>query len=35
MQFGDFIQDGLNGTMHFSHDYFKEAVQTLLLGDSF
>ena len=31
MQFGNFIQDGLNGIVIFSHHYFKEAVQTLLL----
>ena len=32
MQFGGFIIDGLNGRILFSHTYFKEAVQTLLLG---
>lgn len=31
MQFGFFIRDGLNGVLTFSHNYFKEAVQALLL----
>ena len=34
MQFGGFIVDGINGTIYFSHSYFKEAVQALLLGKS-
>lgn len=32
MQFGFFIFEGLNGVLKFSHDYFKEAVQALLLN---
>jgi hypothetical protein len=32
MQFGNFIQDGLSGLITFSHEYFKEAVQSLLLS---
>jgi hypothetical protein len=32
MKFGNFIQDGLGGLLTFTHDYFKEAVQTLLLS---
>ncbi len=32
MIFGFFIKDGLNGVLIFSHDFFKEAVQSLLLG---
>ncbi|CAF0851226.1 unnamed protein product [Brachionus calyciflorus] len=31
MQFGNFLQEGLNGVILFSHVYFKEAVQALLL----
>ncbi len=32
MQFGFFLQEGFNGVLTFSHDYFKKAVQTLLLA---
>jgi len=31
MQFGFFIYEDVNGALKFSRDYFKEAVQTLLL----
>lgn len=31
MQFGFFIYEDFNGMLKFSHDYFKEAVQTMLL----
>lgn len=32
MTFGFFIQNNLGGILSFSHEYFKESVQTLLLG---
>jgi hypothetical protein len=32
MLFGSFIIESLNGMICFTHDYFKEAVQSLLLG---
>ena len=32
MTFGFFIQDNFNGVLSYSHEYFKESVQTLLLG---
>ena len=32
MQMGFFIREGYNGTLLFSHDYFKEAVKALLLN---
>jgi hypothetical protein len=35
MKFGHFIQDGLGGLLTFTHDYFKEAVQSLLLSELF
>ncbi|CAF1140264.1 unnamed protein product, partial [Brachionus calyciflorus] len=31
IQFGNFLQEGFNGVILFSHVYFKEAVQALLL----
>ena len=31
MQFGFFLHEGFSGVLTFSHDYFKEAVQALLL----
>ena len=35
MQFGSFLYEGLNGVIQFSHVYFKEAVQALLLGKKY
>ncbi len=32
MQFGFFLQEGFNGALTFSHDYFKEAIQAMLLA---
>lgn len=32
MKFGNFIQDGIGGRITFAHDYFREAVQSLLLS---
>jgi hypothetical protein len=35
MTFGFFIQDDFAGILSFSHEYFKETVQTILLGNCF
>jgi hypothetical protein len=33
MQFNDFIIENLDGKLSFCHIHFKEAVQTVLLGN--